>query len=147
VYGRAVLAALVSLTLATIPAPTVRVVHEPCPDSDAVACTVRATATVYVTPGADRFAVQHELGHLFDAQRLDDGERAKLERLLALPGRPWRSGTGLEGLLSPSERFADAYAACRLRLDPDRNWMSAYDYEPSRRGFRKTCATIARAAD
>lgn len=139
--------AALALAWPSIPAPAATVVRAPCPDSAAVACTARASATIYVSAGADAFAVEHERGHLFDAQRLDDGERAKLERLLGLPGRPWRSGTGLEGLLSPSERFADAYAACRLGLDPNGRWRTAYDYQPSRRTFMRTCATIARAAD
>lgn len=142
------LAAAFAATLALIPAPTATIVYGPCPVGDTVECTDRATATIYRTPGADRFALEHARGHLYDAQRLSAGERTKLQRLLALPGRPWRTNTGPTGALaSPSERFADAYAACRLRLDPISRWESAYDYQPSRRGFQKTCATIARAGD
>lgn len=130
-----------------IPAPNATLVRAPCPDGSGVPCTIRTTDTVYVPAGTSRFAVQHELGHLYDEQRLDDGERAKLQRLMGLPPGPWRAGTGLAGVRSPSERFADAYAACRLRLDPEGRWESAYDYQPTSRQHARMCRTIARAAD
>lgn len=138
-------AALASLVLAAIPAPAATVVQAPCPVIGGP-CAF-PDGRVYLPTGSPRFAREHELGHVFDAQRLDDGERNKLKRLLALPGRPWRLGTGLHGAGSPSERFADAYAACRMHLDPAKRWAGSYDYNPSRRGFVRTCATIARAAD
>lgn len=145
------LAALsVIVMLAGIPAPNATVVRATCPVPTATGlCASREDRVVYVAGNADRFAFEHELGHLFDAQFLDDGERNALKRAVAIPvDRPWNLGTGLtkEGLASPSERVADLYAACRLRLDPDTRWETAYDYQPSRKQFRRACGVLRRAA-
>jgi hypothetical protein len=47
----------------------------------------------------------------------------------------------------PSERFADAYATCRLRFSPDGQWADGYGYAPSVRAHRRVCAAIRRYAD
>jgi hypothetical protein len=123
------------------------VIATACPGmTDGPACYSPDTNTIYVRqPG---FAFQHELGHAFDAANLDDGERSRFIHITHLRG-PWRQGTGFTagGLRSPSEKFADAYAACRLRLDPRREWETGYDWTPSPRLHRRVCAFISRAAD
>lgn len=142
--------ALAIAALMGIPAPTAVVVHAPCPTPEATgACASRQEQVIYAPANVDRFALEHERGHLFDAQYLDGGERLALRRAMRLPlSRPWQSGTGLTaaGLGSPSERFADLYAACRLRMDPDGLWESAYDYQPTRREFKRACGVVRRAS-
>jgi hypothetical protein len=147
VYARAALIAAL-LTLALVPAPAAQIIAEPCPAQSEVvapgACAY-SDGRVYLPAGADRFVREHELGHVFDAQRLDAGERRKLKRILGLPvSAAWAAPGSYEG---GSERFADAYAACRLQMDPDGRWESSYDYTPTRAAFRQVCATISRAAD
>lgn len=135
-------------TLHGIPAPPVTIIHAACPDLDAPSeCAIGDV--IYTPANADRFAVQHGIGHEFDHAYLDDGERHALIGRLGLTDRPWRTGTGLAGLRSPSERFADAYAACRLGLDPKGErtpWETGYDYQPTRKALRLVCSTIRRAA-
>jgi hypothetical protein len=143
------LAAVFAATLALIPAPAATIVRAPCPAATEAmttgACAYADQGTIYLPDGSTRFMLQHELGHVFDAQHLDDGERHKIARSLGVnPDGPWRTP---DPYRSGMEKFADAYAACRLRMDPDHGWESSYDYYPSRRAFRRLCATIARAAD
>lgn len=133
-----------------IPTPHALVITAACPDMDgqatAGACSF-PDGRVYLPAGTDQFARQHELGHIFDAQYLDAGERNRATRLLGFPaGTPWRNGTGLGGFDSPHELFADAYAACRLGLDPMSEWETSYDYAPTRRELRAMCGFIRRAA-
>ena len=78
----------------------------------------------------------------------------------ASDGTPWDAGTGLAacaGEVCPSERYADAYAACRLGWSPDGRrgrdgrihgeWAVAYGYTPTARTHRRVCAAIRRYAD
>ena len=51
------------------------------------------------------------------------------------------------GTVCPSERFADAYATCRLTWSPDGQWADAYGYLPSPRTHCRVCAAIRRYAD
>lgn len=107
-----------------------------CPDGGSPACTYPGTATVYVERDQDAFVLKHELGHLFDYQRLNDGDGV------------WNQGTGLEGLLSPAERFADAYATCALGWRPDRGeWENSYGYQPTLKRHRQICGAINRVGD
>jgi hypothetical protein len=128
---------------ADVPLPWTFTVHNaPCPDGGGD-CAYAATAQIYVEDG-DPFALWHEIGHVFDAQRLSDRDRGWFERKLRLTG-PWTSGTGLDGLRSPSEWFADAYAACALGLSPDHGvWVVAYGYDPPARRHRAICRAIRR---
>lgn len=135
-----------------IPGPLhVTVVHAPCPTSPlAVACADLDTATVYVEDSKDRFTVQHEVGHVFDTQRLNDRERGALARLLHSKV-PW-SAPGPQNFFDDApipagEKFADAYAACRLGLNPDTGvWETGYDWYPTGSQQRHMCATIKRFA-
>jgi hypothetical protein len=130
----------------TIPSPSrVHVVYAPCPDTGGT-CANTATATVYLDDRSDQFARQHELGHLADDQLLDDAERSALTPLLGAQGA-WHQLIGAEcgqGSHCPDERFADAYATCRLGLTPDRgHWEDSYGYAPRNdRAQARTCAAI-----
>jgi hypothetical protein len=145
-----VLAALQAPALAearsVIAAPTgVTVYASACPEGDDVpACAYPQQAIVYVAPGQGRFVLEHELGHVFDYQRLTPGDRNWFTRMLGLTG-VWSQGTGMEGLHSPAERFADAYATCALGWRPDGGqWAVAYGYDPTPRQHRLICAAISR---
>jgi hypothetical protein len=155
------IAAAVGLLLAAVPAQAgtlngipgplaVTVEYGPCPDSDGGgSCADTQQAIVYLDSDDD-FTRQHELGHLFDAQRLDGSERSGLAQLLGAPAdAPWDVGTDEQCLeaVCPSERFADAYATCRLKFSPDGEWADAYGYTPSPRTHRRVCAAIRRYAD
>lgn len=118
-----------------------------CPFADVPACADRDNGVIYVEPGQGRFVYEHEVGHLFDVQRLNDGDRRWFTRKLGLTGA-WEQGSGLEGLRSPFERFADAYAACALGLRPDRGeWAVSYGYQPTPKRHRRICAAIGRVGD
>ena len=105
----------------------------------------------------DDFVLAHEAGHAFDHLHLDAGERNRFASLMGRAGEPWRryetaAATLADGTAvmhsdrnSLHEWFADAYAACRLRLDPERHWTSSTDYQPGRRKHRRVCGFIARA--
>jgi hypothetical protein len=138
-------------TLNGIPGPfSVTVEYGPCPSyADGGSCADIERAIVYLDSD-DEFTRQHELGHLFDAQRLDRAERAALGQLLDVPDdAPWDAGTDAQCVdaVCPSERFADAYATCRLKLSPDGEWADGYGYAPSPRTHRRVCASIRRYAD
>jgi hypothetical protein len=74
---------------------------------------------IHVLKGTDKFTLAHETGHLLDAQVLSDGDRQFFQRLLHSPTGPWNQGTGAAGgYHSPSEQFADYYAAAATGYDP-----------------------------
>ncbi len=134
-----------------VPGPlSVTVVHDACPDmAGEGSCADTERAIVYLDSD-EEFTRQHELGHLFDAQRLDGAERAALAELLDAPAdAPWDAGTDEQCIevVCPSERFADAYATCRLKWSPGGEWADGYGYAPSARTHRRVCAAIRRYAD
>jgi hypothetical protein len=139
-------------TMNGIPGPSaVTVEYADCPYyDDGGSCADPEHAVVYLADD-DAFTRQHELGHLFDAQRLDDRERTALAPLLDEPDdAAWDAATGEQcaGAACPSERFADAYAACRLGWSPNGGeWADAYGYSPTPRTHRRMCAAIRRYAD
>ena len=150
-YAHAVLAAIATAAmLAGISGTNATVIRESCPAPSATGiCAYADQRVIYAPANASRFAIEHERGHIYDHDFLDDGERNALKRATGFPiTREWRLGTGMthEAFLSPSERFADLYAACRLRMDPETRWESAYDYQPSRRAFRRACGVVRRAS-
>ena len=75
---------------------------------------------IHLSPGAGKHALQHELGHLIDAQFLSDGDRAYFAKMLHAPAGSWlddRTGEGHpEG--NPAEWFADYYAAATTGFKP-----------------------------
>lgn len=109
---------------------------------------------VYWTPGDGRFILEHEIGHHVDYQHFDDGERNAFQSRF-LPRRmrdmPWLGEEGDAALAfaptPPNEAFADAYAACRMRIDPRHESIDGYgdSYDPTRRLHKRACAFIARA--
>jgi hypothetical protein len=111
-YARRVLsklalaAVLWVMPVAPTPAPVVH--HQvscPGPHPD-YACYVPQTNEIFLPGNTDyAFIEQHELGHAYDRDFLDAGERHRIG--VALGYRGW-----------PEEAFADFYAGCRLRLDP-----------------------------
>lgn len=122
--------------------PHVTITYGPCPDApEAAGCASYDPPVIYLRD-RDPFTRQHELGHLADNQLLTELERARLQPLLGAPaGTPWDNGTDpacTPGHVCPSERFADAYATCRLRYWPGFSpstrstmWESGgYGYDP-----------------
>lgn len=114
-------------------APRVQFVHGTMPGDTGASTEVSAAATdgasgtVYYQQPLSDYARAHEIGHLFDHQILTDGDRRYFSRLLQVPGEgDWRRGTGSNGMESPSEWFADYYAAAATNLDPRRGSVASY---------------------
>lgn len=103
------------------------------------------TKTVYASR-RDPFAMAHEIGHMLDEQ-LTSGDRARFQRIMRMKG-PWDQGTGTEGgYHSPSESFADYYAAAATAYDPNGNRVtSAYTNLRAKRlrKFKKALDRVAR---
>lgn len=131
-----------------IPSPKVTVLAESCPDGSGGPCANQESRTIYLPTGTSSFAREHELGHIFDVQYLSEGERNRFQTLAKIKGE-WNPGTGATaaGMRSPAERFADAYAACRLGLVPGANWTVGYGYNPTRKQHRAVCGFLRRASD
>jgi hypothetical protein len=110
---------------AYVPAPrNLRVVDGTAPGlpADAIsgAQSVPSEGVVYLTKAADSFGRAHEVGHVFDAQDLSDGDRTYFQKLMHAPGGQWNQGTGLKGgLHSPHEWFADYYGAAATGVTGD----------------------------
>jgi hypothetical protein len=84
---------------------------------------------------------QHEYGHAFDRQLMDDTERAEFTAMIGMQGRPWGSDYDAGGNVVPGveEFFADEYMTCRMGLLPQGHrvgkrwvggWISSYGYTP-----------------
>lgn len=145
-------ALLASPAIATAQTPRVpqpanmTVIPAACPTGDAPACAYQ-DGTIYIEPGQDQFVYWHEVGHIFDAELLTVGDRNWFTRMLGLIGA-WDQGSGLQGLRSPKERFADAYATCALGWRPDRGpWADSYGYEPTLKRHKQICAAINRIGE
>jgi hypothetical protein len=135
------------------------IVRAPCPGfPGAAGCYDWTTQTVYVKPGADRFAYKHELGHAFDDVMLSGGERNRFRTLTHQRGAQWwklaTDELGAYARSSVGEQFADAYANCALhngtwrRRDGviEQRWETSTTYAPSPSVHRAVCSFIARAA-
>jgi hypothetical protein len=114
--------------------------------------TFRAGAdgeTIYYVGRLDPFVRNHELGHVFDDELLNDGDRHFFTRMMGLRG-PWvQAPTEVLGALqggdrSPNEWFADWYANARLGNDPARAWVYGYADMPSARTFHQFIAAVTR---
>jgi hypothetical protein len=108
--------------------------------------------TIYVLDRHSRFSIYHELGHAFDEQMMDAGERNRFAHLVGMADLKWTWADDMDGALvqapgTPAERFADAYAACRMGLIAGAGhiWKSGYGYYPRARQHRLICGVIARA--
>jgi hypothetical protein len=115
-------------THAPLPAH-VRVVQHPCPQAQAVevaGCADVARGIVYVAPALKRggpwpwrFALAHELGHVWDYQHMADATRQRYTDMIGQAGADWQSGAAAAPLEvfaqpPPQEIFADAYAFCAM---------------------------------
>ena len=87
----------------------------------------------------------HELGHLFDYQRMDGPARFAFRKLVG-DMRPWRSDFN-----SPHEKFAEAYMQCALLgFKPTKipeGWNWGYGYWPLAKYHPKVCALILRVTN
>jgi hypothetical protein len=125
------------------PSPMPAIVNAACPDDpDAGGCYYPPTHPTFqhrlYVASADSFTFQHELGHAFDAVEIDNTERARFARLVGRVGAPWEASSAQDrdGL---GETFADAYAACRTNLNPNKEWETSTGYTPSARRHRRVC--------
>lgn len=120
--------------------PVLRVSADRCPDAGGPCAS---SSTIYVDGSSDRFIRAHEIGHLFDAQLLTDSDRAWFMRAMHLPG-PWVQGSGWpDGAASPSEWFADYYAACDTGINPNREWVASYAPQLNYGRLARLCWAIA----
>lgn len=96
---------------------------EPLPESAANPYADPAKRTAYSVK-SDPFAFAHEVGHILD-EDMTDTDRRKFQKILRMKG-PWDQGTGLGHEKSPSESFADYYAAAATNLDLRNAGMASY---------------------
>jgi hypothetical protein len=127
-------------------------------------------ASIWISPSAAvvmRVALMHELGHVFDAQKLTDVTRERFRRIWRRPQLPWMgelaplpqgakpSGTAGDPSRA-AEWFADAYQACaldRMPVKPDAVFalalipvgQTARGERAAERRLTATCALIRRA--
>ena len=124
-----------AVLMVPLPSPMPSLHHAKCPwptpdergvQQKAAGCFEKESFSAY--HDGDRFTIYHELGHAFDHQRMDQGERNRFARLHYFPrGTKWLDYSDD----SPGETFADIYAACLMGY----------------KEFRNTCRFITRAAD
>lgn len=131
--------------------PQEQIVYEACPgDPKADGCAYTDLGVIYVGARPNRHTLEHERAHLYDAQVLDDTERAAIMRAMGVKP-PWYVATGDPCFWQPcpSEMFAEAYATCRMRLKSYRvwNWIdTSYGWYPGPVRQRRTCAAITKSA-
>jgi hypothetical protein len=118
----------------------------PCPlDPSFAGCVFTARPRViWLTPRLfePRRLLYHELGHTFDLLVLNGRERRRFKRIAGIRRQGW-----FRGGLPPAEWFADAYAACAVRLRLRRAIRpTPYGYRPARRQHARICALIRAAA-
>jgi hypothetical protein len=151
-YGRIVLALALTAAALSIPAVPVNLHIGKCPDiALSNECYYAHTNDLWLEDPADRVSYWHGMGHAFDTQRLDDGERHRFSCLPAakppVEGDPDLCGARWDEHVA--EVFADAYANCRLRFRAGSvRFLYGNGYEPTTaRRHRNACRLIARAAD
>lgn len=126
---------------------------------DGGSCSTPETAEIWIAPGTGAFDYWHEVGHVFDQQALTDQARAWMTaRLGFAAGTAWDPTPAQSEPLqinaprTPSEVFADAFAACWLGMKPGGvrrhgmrfvEWMTGYSYYPTVRQHRRICNGIA----
>jgi hypothetical protein len=130
--------AAVLWTLPPSPSPFPDVHLQGCPTDPTADCYIGGAGynDVYLTNPDNEWVVQHELGHAYDRQDLDDGERHRIAR--ALDWRVWHP-----------EAFADFYAGCRRALDPRDYFVredGVYGRWHALRSVARRCRLIAVAA-
>lgn len=100
---------------------------ENCPGlATAGGCYLAEQKIIYMSPGSvDKGILGHELGHVFDDQVLDDGNRNKIMyRFFNIKDRVWAPYYGQEALnhcmeanVCSNEMFADGFLACARHID------------------------------
>lgn len=148
-----------------LPSEAVTVSFDGCPGG-AGGCASPDTGEIWLG-GTERFVLAHEIGHVYDYRHLDGYWRGRLILLMGFEPTDHWDGKAGDGIATgdqclvracPAEIFADAYAACALRLDPrprpllnrrgrligtiSGNWYSAYDWQPGYRRHLKVCRVI-----
>lgn len=95
---------------------TVREEQGTCVEDQALACatpsTIYMVAASWISPYGGRHLFLHELGHIFDDRILTEEGRSKFETIIG-DGGAWIWPD--DGVQSPQEVFAEAYAFCALR--------------------------------
>ena len=109
-----------------------------------VACVyARRPSRIYIRPGLRnmRWALYHELGHVFDFRVLNNRERRAFRRIMGIREKHWFGGRR-----RPAELFAEGYASC-ARFGPRRATRrhSVYGHSPTGRQHRATCRLLRRA--
>jgi hypothetical protein len=132
------------LALLAAPAGAATELRQPCPYTAAgqtvQGCYDEAGDTIYYDTGR---TLWHERGHAFARRALTESDHAWFARLLGMPGRPWISAT--PGAESPDERFADVYAACKMRVRarPGRAALTGYGFVIQADGrYKRICLAI-----
>jgi hypothetical protein len=131
----AALAAAALWTAPPAPATMPTIHHEPCPvtiNAWQHSCYIEGPGwnDIYLARPAD---IGHELGHAYDRQHLNDGERRAIGRALEL-GDTWNP-----------EQFADWYDGC-TRPTAARDQFAPFRNGPFRnKQIARRCAMIARA--
>jgi hypothetical protein len=161
VYGRRVTIA-VALSLLALHAPppaNVTIVEQRCPGASPAmetSCAVLASNVIYLDPVMRtngqrqwRFALAHELGHMWDYQHLTDDARQRFAQMVGQPGADWLTGEATSmpqifGQIPPIEVFADAYAFCAMGANY-RRWARFGDHYTAQYYF-ETIPTRAVAA-
>ncbi len=150
--GRGTLGTVNALTIlaasaALIPTPPVLKYQRGQPEGVnplGVACYEPATDTIYFDgPMLHRSVRAHETGHAFDDQILTAGDRVYFQRLMHAPAGPWDPEG--DGTNSPSEWFAEYYAAAAMNHDPRVEANVAYVQPGPKRlvRFRKALVRLA----
>lgn len=95
----------------TVPVPAYNVSYSDPQHLAPAAYTDTQTGTVYMPNGPDPDVLKHEMGHLFDAQKLTNFDRQQIaQQVFRQPSRPWQDQT-VAGKYVPGneELFAEAY--------------------------------------
>ena len=109
-----------------------------------VACVyARRPSRIYIRPGLrnTRWALYHELGHVFDFRVLNNRERWRFRQILGIREKRWFGGRR-----RAAELFAEGYASCaRFGSRRAARRHSVYGYRPSLRQHRATCRLLRQA--
>ncbi len=100
--------------------------------------------TIYMRRGLrhPRSILLHELGHLYDLNVLNNGDRGRFRRIMRGKRRAW-----WKGRIPLAEQFAEAYSFCaRYSRIVSISRYSTYEYRPTRKQHSKVCGLIVRAA-
>lgn len=118
-----------------------------------------AIPEIELGPGAERFTLFHELGHVYDLENsLTQADREAFMAINGLTAGWWESGEAPGWVVpSPAENFAEAYAACAGVRHPSFSYVGndpfpIFDgiegfgmiWEPHRGQFLRTCALLGR---